>query len=181
MRLTDLHWIDAFAAREQAIEAIIRTIKPTVSDRGAVAVAALASAAPSVVAPTAAAPSIDKMDFNTEGWDERARKTLDDARRGQAAAQVDIADLFQRGGHGVPKDYKIAVAWLLKAAKQGNAFGQYYLGRMYEEGYGVRQDDSEALNWYRKAAEQGETFGQYHLERNEARLNRRGIPVGAQI
>jgi TPR repeat protein len=31
-------------------------------------------------------------------------------------------------GQGVPQDYKTAVKWYRRAAKQGNANGQFYLG-----------------------------------------------------
>ena len=44
---------------------------------------------------------------------------------------------------------------LLKAAEQGNATAQNYLGWMYQEGRGVEQSNVAAAEWYRKAAEQG--------------------------
>jgi TPR repeat protein len=49
--------------------------------------------------------------------------------------------------------------WLIKAAEQGNAAAQDYLGGLYEEGGGPNEgsaaDQQEAGKWYRKAAEQG--------------------------
>ena len=56
-----------------------------------------------------------------------------------------------------------AVKWYRKAAEQGNARGQTWLGSMYKNGFGVPQDDAEAVNWYRKAAEQGDASGQIDL------------------
>jgi len=56
-----------------------------------------------------------------------------------------------------------AVAWYRKAAEQGNAVAQYYLGITYATGTGVPQDDVEAVAWYRKAAEQGDVGSQYYL------------------
>ncbi len=50
-----------------------------------------------------------------------------------------------------------------KAADQGDARAQLYLGYMYDSGRGVPQDHAEALRWYRKAAEQGDTFAQLKL------------------
>ena len=44
--------------------------------------------------------------------------------------------------------------WYRKAADQGSAFGQLYLGLMYGEGKGIEIDHTEALTWYRKAAAQ---------------------------
>ena len=48
--------------------------------------------------------------------------------------------------------------WYKKAAEQGDATGQRYLGLMYERGDGgLAKDEVEAVRWYRKAAEQGGT------------------------
>lgn len=58
-------------------------------------------------------------------------------------------------GVGVPKDKAEAVKWYRKAADQGNADAQYYLGMMYELGSGVAIDLPEALKWYRQAAQLG--------------------------
>ena len=49
------------------------------------------------------------------------------------------------------KDYKNALLWYRKAAEQGNAEAQMWLGFMYGIGsYGVERDDKQALLWYRK-------------------------------
>ena len=58
-------------------------------------------------------------------------------------------------GKGVPQDDAEAVKWYRKAAEQGNADAQNWLGWMYQNGKGVPPDDAEAVEWYRKAAEQG--------------------------
>jgi len=55
--------------------------------------------------------------------------------------------------------------WYWKAADQGNAAGQCFLGEMYENGRGVAKNDAEAAKWYRKAAEQGNALGQENLRR----------------
>ena len=67
------------------------------------------------------------------------------------------------GGEGVTQDYKEAVKWYRKAAEQGHANVQLYLGTMYENGEGVDQDFKEAVKWYRKAAEQGHAEAQLYL------------------
>ncbi|PIR00341.1 MAG: hypothetical protein COV66_07620 [Nitrospinae bacterium CG11_big_fil_rev_8_21_14_0_20_45_15] len=64
--------------------------------------------------------------------------------------------MMYRDGLGVTKDYKEAVKWFRKAAEQGFARGQAYLGAMYFDGEGVPKDDKEAVKWLRKAAEQGD-------------------------
>lgn len=60
-----------------------------------------------------------------------------------------------------------AVRWFKLAAEQGNAEGQYWLGRVYEIGYGwgVEEDPAEALRWYTKAAEQGYAEAQHQRTR----------------
>ncbi|MBR6066622.1 MAG: sel1 repeat family protein [Bacteroidales bacterium] len=58
-------------------------------------------------------------------------------------------------GQGVKQDYVKAGDWYKKAAEQGVASAQYYLGLMYDKGLGVKQDIKKAVKWYSKAAEQG--------------------------
>ncbi|MDH5513204.1 MAG: sel1 repeat family protein [Gammaproteobacteria bacterium] len=53
--------------------------------------------------------------------------------------------------------------WNRKAAEQGNAKAQAFLGTMYDEGVDVAQDYGEAVRWYRKAAEQGHASAQHSL------------------
>jgi TPR repeat protein len=73
-------------------------------------------------------------------------------------------------------NYKKAVEWYEKAAKQGHASAQYNLGAMYENGDGVDQNDSMAMRWYAKAAAQ-------EVEQAQAAINsilaRRRAPSGA--
>ena len=60
-------------------------------------------------------------------------------------------------------NYSEAVRLYRKAAEQGNAAAQCYLGYCYEFGKGVTKDLTEAVKWYRKAAEQGEVTAQCNL------------------
>ncbi len=60
-------------------------------------------------------------------------------------------------------DVAEAVKWYHKAAEQGYARSQNYLGGCYYNGHGVEQDYAEAVKWYRKAAEQGNTDAQFDL------------------
>jgi len=57
-------------------------------------------------------------------------------------------------GHGVPQSYTEAFKWFLKAAQQGEVFGQYNVGEAFEYGQGVPHDDVAAYAWYSLAAEQ---------------------------
>ena len=66
-------------------------------------------------------------------------------------------------GQGMPQDYAQARDWYLKAAEQGDAFGQNGLGLLYAYGRGVPQNYVQARDWYLKAAEQGDAFAQSNL------------------
>ena len=61
--------------------------------------------------------------------------------------------------------------WFRKAANQGHAEAQYYLGCCYRDGRGVAQDDDQAARWYFKAAEQG--LADAHRELNNYRAEKR--------
>jgi hypothetical protein len=56
-----------------------------------------------------------------------------------------------------------AVAWLRKAADQGNHRAQSRLGNCYMNGKGVDQDFTQAIQWYKKAAWQGNNAAQFLL------------------
>ncbi|MEI6399336.1 MAG: tetratricopeptide repeat protein [Pseudomonadota bacterium] len=52
---------------------------------------------------------------------------------------------------------------LRKAAEQGDAESQYFLGTAYASGDGVRQDQTETVKWWQKAAGQGYAKAQFSL------------------
>jgi TPR repeat protein len=52
------------------------------------------------------------------------------------------------------------VKWFQKAAEQGHAKAQRYLGYCYQYGQGLPKDLHKAVDWYRKAADQGEAVAQ---------------------
>ena len=59
---------------------------------------------------------------------------------------------------------KDALASCHKAAEQGEALAQIYLGNKYQHGKGeVIRDFAQAVHWYKKAAEQGWATAQYDL------------------
>lgn len=75
---------------------------------------------------------------------------LPTAEQGDADAQTNVGEIFERGLGGEP-NYAAALIWYQKAAEQGNARAQFNLGTLYEQGLGVAKDKMQALNWYRKA------------------------------
>lgn len=68
------------------------------------------------------------------------------ADRNNPLAQARLADLL----HAAEFDQE-ALALYRKAAEQGEAAGEFGLGRMYADGSGVPRDPALALQWYRKA------------------------------
>lgn len=75
---------------------------------------------------------------------------LESAKAGDAEAQTNVAEIYERGLGGEP-NYVAALHWYGKAAEQGNTRAQFNLGTMHEQGLGTAANQLEALNWYRKA------------------------------
>ena len=65
---------------------------------------------------------------------------------------IQIRDLERSDGSGVGQDYKAAVRWWRKAAKQGQAEAQTSLGMMYSNGQGILKDNIMAYVWFNIAA-----------------------------
>ena len=88
---------------------------------------------------------------------------LQRAEQGDVEAQIELSILYSVGA-GVPEDQAESVAWVRRAAEQGNASGEYLLGRSYERGRGVIvANNAEAAAWYRRAAQQGHVEAQNDL------------------
>ena len=66
-------------------------------------------------------------------------------------------------GEGVARDPDAAADWFRRAAEQGYAKAQIFLGGMYARGEGVAKDRWEAARWFRMAAEAGNTEAQVYL------------------
>ena len=72
------------------------------------------------------------------------------AEDGDAEAQANVGEIFERGLGGEP-NYEMALFWYEKSAEQGNNRAQFNLGTLYEQGKGVEKNKLEAMNWYRLA------------------------------
>ncbi|MGA2776911.1 MAG: caspase family protein [Steroidobacteraceae bacterium] len=72
------------------------------------------------------------------------------AQGGDAEAQTNVAEIYERGLGG-PPDLAAAVLWYQKAADQKYSRALFNLGTLYEQGIGVPQDKLKALNLYRQA------------------------------
>ena len=71
---------------------------------------------------------------------------------------------------GVGTNFTEAVKWYRRAAEQGHAKAQNWLGWCYKNGKGVKVDLAESAKWYRKAAEQGIVEAKCEVKRVEKRL-----------
>jgi len=93
---------------------------------------------------------------------------LTKAKQGDARAQYRLGWIY-RGNKDIPndvaQDYAESVKWYRKAAVQGHASAQTWLGVMYSLGFGVNRDYKAAAKWYRKAADQGNVLGQLRIAR----------------
>lgn len=98
------------------------------------------------------------------------------AAQDHAAASLLLARVYLTGNTaGSPRDPERAAALLLKAAEQGNAEAQYYLGLLYQNGKGVEKDFEQAFALFKSAAENGVQAAQYEL--SKAYANGRGTDV----
>lgn len=78
-----------------------------------------------------------------------------EAEAGDAVSQFLLGYRYFTGGEGVSQDYGQAAVWFRKAADQGRADAQYYLGIINELGDGMAPDIATALIWLQKSANQG--------------------------
>lgn len=113
----------------------------------------------------------DKCD-EAMSWVNAVKDSSDDEEILEVADEI-IADiktylhkLFTEGMDmykNAPFDKSEAIALIKKAAEQGDADAQFYMGEIYHEGKAVETDLDEAAKWYRKAAEQGDEVAEYKL------------------
>lgn len=100
--------------------------------------------------------------YNRGDYAEAYRNWLPLAEQGNAAAQYNVALLYE-DGLGVAQNYARAAHWYRLSAEQGDVDAQFSLGLMYNVGRGVPQDHVQAVYWYRQAAVQGDANAQFNL------------------
>jgi TPR repeat protein len=107
-------------------------------------------------------------------WLAKATQLLrKEAEKGNREAQAELADRY-RDGAGVARDNVEAANWYLKAAEQGRASCQEWIGLCYSKGIGVQQSYENAVKWYLRAAEQ-RCFS-YHEALGDFYHYGRGVP-----
>ena len=85
------------------------------------------------------------------------------AADGSMDARQALAELYQLGSSGYPRDAEKAAEAYLLAAEQGSAASQSKLGRMLLAGEGVPQDKERGIQWVKRAATQGHPPAEYTL------------------
>ena len=94
------------------------------------------------------------------------------AEKGIAAAQYDLATLYQ-AGTGVPNDAVETSRWLRAAADQGMAVAAYDYSVLLLKGLGLKADEPKAISYMRTAANANIAGAQNRL----AHIYREGIGV----
>ena len=73
------------------------------------------------------------------------------ADMGHTDQQINMGNYY-REGDLVKRNPRVAFCWYMRAAKQGDWYGQLLVADCFFEGDGVKQDYVEAVKWYELAA-----------------------------
>ena len=92
---------------------------------------------------------IDKRDEDARHYLE---KGIDE---GLSAAKLALAEQYDKGGLGMPKDHKRAFYWYYEAAKQGEAKAMAAVAYYFVRGLNGVLDETAAVHWYHQAAKAG--------------------------
>ena len=79
------------------------------------------------------------------------------AEQGDPAAQTILGFWHYNGFEDIRQDYKLAVSWWEKAAKQNNPDAIANLGYCYQRGHGVEPDSTTAFKLFESAQSKGST------------------------
>lgn len=108
-----------------------------------------------------------------QDWEMSEKWYKQSAEQGNVKAQYAYAFVYYHydhesilnwfGDHYKNHNYKKAIAWFEKAAKQDHPNALYFLGRMYEEGEGVEYNIEKAAQYFLKAANLGHSSSQHSI------------------
>jgi len=105
---------------------------------------------------------------------------IKDSESGKAEAQFALGGFYERGQFDLPQDYFEAAKWYRKAAIQGHAGAQLYLGIFLAQGQGVEPDFIEAYKWI-ELAKQGNTLDKIAAKETQKRLIETVLSTPEQI
>jgi len=109
-------------------------------------------------------------------WQERFKKQIVDAEKGNPEAQYDIGEMYEKGS-GVQTDAKKAFSWYERSANQGHVKGQFKVAYMYYKGLGVEANITKAHLIMEKPAGEGNVRAQFYL----AQMYEKGDGVKADL
>jgi uncharacterized coiled-coil protein SlyX len=95
--------------------------------------------------------------YDRADYKSALRVWMELASAGDAAAQNNVGEIFERGLGGEP-NYAAAILWYQKvidnksASVEIKARALFNMGTLYEQGLGVDKDPLQALNYYRRAS-----------------------------
>ncbi len=87
------------------------------------------------------------------------------ANWGDANSQALLGELFYQGLGG-PKDLEMAEQWYMKAARQGHAYAQFMIYKIYSVSFD-REKLAQADYWLRQSAGSGYQFAVNELEQSQ--------------
>jgi TPR repeat protein len=187
IRLADLHWIDGFIAREQAIDALIRSVIPKPTDRPrpedieGVDLPTTSPALPAEALGTgqwSSAPVSSKVRALAESASGPFVSPLErDLHLREASADPEdqfMAGVMHRLGYASPESWEEALPFLHRAAAQGHAGAEHQIGLSFLEGTSTQQQERDAAGWFSRAAAKNHTPALCDL----ARLYEGGRGVG---
>lgn len=95
-------------------------------------------------------------------WQERYKDRLELARSGDAEAQFNIGEMFEKGS-GIHADLAKAFTWYEQAANQNHQKAQFKIAYMYYRGEGVVANPAKAFQLMTPLAKYGYVRAQYYL------------------
>lgn len=102
---------------------------------------------------------------------------IDKANKGDAVAQNELGTWYYLGKK-VKQDYKTALDWFSKSAKQDNAYGIGNMAMCYQFGNGIKKDTITAIKLYKSAIKKGE---EKIIPKQEAKFKKTGDLFAARL
>ncbi|MGN6652167.1 SEL1-like repeat protein [Trinickia sp.] len=125
-----------------------------------------------------AADALGMLDYTGDGGppdlDAAYRRFVQAATHDDARGATNAGRMLAAGWSGTPKNPRGAAAWYIRGAVQGDADGQFLLGRALLLGEGVTQDEVKAFGWLSAAVRQNQRDAKALLA--ELYLRGRGAP-----
>lgn len=90
------------------------------------------------------------------------KKFEEQARLGDAEAQIKLGDLY-RVGNNIKQNKQLSFYYMSKAADQGSAYAIIMMGKFFEIGFGITADVHAAFRYFMMAAEAEIDQGMYEV------------------